>query len=165
MYGETLDAAMAYGMAQEVEMEEVTRKRIIRMLDRLPEEQLYQVLDYIEFLELKYARAAARKPDAFQEFAERVEDQLRVRSLAPKAMKGTMRLMSGAGRVLDGVRDIGKGLTEPTSKNGPGTRRRRGPADAAAPVDDQQEPGPGVRLEERAGGQPEPGSDGLNDGG
>lgn len=144
-------------------MEEVTRKRIVRMLERLPEEQLYQVLDYIEFLELKYARAAARKPDAFQEFAERVEDQLRVRSLAPKAMKGTMRLMSGAGRVLDGVRDIGKGLTEPIPRNGPEAGRRRGPADRVAPVDDQPEPDPAVRLEERAGGQSEPGSDGVND--
>ncbi len=102
-------------------METVTRKRIMRMLERLPEEQLYQVLDYIEFLELKYARETARKPDAFQEFAERVEDQLRVRSLAPRAMKGTMRLMSTAGRVLDGVRDLGKGLTEPTG-NGPASK-------------------------------------------
>lgn len=165
MYGETLAASVAYVMAQEVEMEEVTRKRIVRMLERLPEEQLYQVLDYIEFLELKYARAAARKPDAFQEFAERVEDQLRVRSLAPKAMKGTMRLMSGAGRVLDGVRDIGRGLTEPIAGNGPETRRPRGPADSAAPVEDPAEPGPRVRLEERAGGQPESEKDGANDGG
>lgn len=165
MYGETLAASVAYVMAQEVEMEEVTRKRIVRMLERLPEEQLYQVLDYIEFLELKYARAAARKPDAFQEFAERVEDQLRVRSLAPKAMKGTMRLMSGAGRVLDGVRDIGKGLTDPVSRNGPETGRKRGPVDSAAPVDDQPEPGPGVRLDERADGQPEPGRDGVREGG
>ena len=107
-------------------MEDVTRKRIMRMLDRLPEEQLYQVLDYIEFLELKYARDSARKPDAFQEFAERVEDQLRVRSLAPKAMKGTMRIMSTAGRVIDGVRDLGKGLTAPVAGAQRGDRERPG---------------------------------------
>lgn len=92
-------------------MEEVTRKRVLRMLERLPEEQLYEVLDYIEFLEVKYAREAGRKPDPFQRFAERVEDQMRLRSVAPKAMKGTMKLMSTAGRVLDGVRDLGKDLT------------------------------------------------------
>lgn len=97
-------------------MEEVTRKRVLRMLERLPEEQLYQVLDYIEFLELKYARETARKPDAFQEFAERVEDSLRMRSVAPRAMKGTMRIMSTAGRMLDGVRDLGKGLSEPSGR-------------------------------------------------
>ena len=88
-------------------MEEVTRKRVMRLLEALPEEQLYQMLDYMEFLQAKYAREAGRKPDPFQQFAERVEDQMRLRSVAPKAMKGTMKLMSTAGRVLDGVRDLG----------------------------------------------------------
>lgn len=96
-------------------MEDVTRKRVLRMLERLPEEQLYQVVDYIEFLEVKYAREAGRKPDPFQRFAERVEDQMRFRSVAPKAMKGTMKLMSTAGRMLDGVRDLGKDLAGNTS--------------------------------------------------
>ncbi|NIQ58877.1 MAG: hypothetical protein GWM92_05885, partial [Gemmatimonadetes bacterium] len=94
-------------------MEEVTRKRVVRKLEGLPEEQLYQVLDYIEFLEAKYAREAGRKPDAFQQFAERVEDQMRIRSLAPRAMKGTMKVMSTAGRVIDGVRELGRDLVRP----------------------------------------------------
>lgn len=94
-------------------MEDVTRKRIMRKLEELPEAQLYQVLDYIEFLAVKYAREAGRKPDAFQQFAERVEDQMRVRALAPKAMKGTMKVMSTAGKVLDGVRELGKDLVTP----------------------------------------------------
>jgi hypothetical protein len=102
-------------------MEDVTRKRVMRRLEALPEEQLYQVLDFIEFLEAKYARLAARKPDAFQQFAERVEDQMRVRSLAPRAMRGTMKVMSTAGKVLDGVRDLGRGLMVPDEA---GTRNR-----------------------------------------
>lgn len=106
-------------------MEDVTRKRILRKLETLPEDQLYQVLDYIEFLEAKYAAATLRKPDPFQQFAERVEDQMRVRSLAPKAMKGTMKIMSTAGRVLDGVRDFGKDLTTPTPKGPSGSSRGR----------------------------------------
>lgn len=97
-------------------MEDVTRKRILRMLERLPEEQLYQVLDYMEFLETKYAREAARKPDAFQQFAERVEDQMRLRSVAPKAMRGTMRAMSTAGRFFDGVRELGRDLVTPPQR-------------------------------------------------
>jgi hypothetical protein len=105
-------------------MEDVTRKRVMRRLEALPEEQLYQVLDFIEFLEAKYARLAARKPDAFQQFAERVEDQMRVRSLAPRAMRGTMKVMSTAGKVLDGVRDLGRGLMVP-EEGGPRTRPRR----------------------------------------
>lgn len=99
-------------------MEDVTRKRIMRMLEGLPEAQLYQVLDYIEFLEVKYAREAGRKPDAFQRFAERVEDQMRVRSVAPKALKGTMKIMSTAGRLVEGVRDFGRELSAPSSAGG-----------------------------------------------
>lgn len=97
-------------------MEEVTRKRIMRKLEELPEEQLYEVLDYIEFLAVKYARETGRKPDAFQQFAERLEDQMRVRSLAPKAMKGTMKVMSTAGKVMDGVRELGKDLVTPPDR-------------------------------------------------
>jgi hypothetical protein len=99
-------------------MEEVTRKRVLRRLEALPEDQLYQALDFIEFLETKYARMAARKPDAFQEFAERMEDRLRVRSLSPRAMRGTMKVMSTAGKVFDGVRDLGRGLVAPPDKPG-----------------------------------------------
>ncbi|HUE77839.1 MAG TPA: hypothetical protein VMM83_07860 [Longimicrobiales bacterium] len=91
-------------------MEDVTRTRILRKLESLPAAQLYQVLDYIEFIETKYATAASRKPDAFQQFAERIEDQMRVRSLAPRAMKGTMKVMSTAGKVFNGVRDLGRDL-------------------------------------------------------
>jgi hypothetical protein len=123
-------------------MEDVTRKRVLRMLERLPEEQLYQVLDYIEFLETKYARDMARKPDAFQEFAERVEDQLRVRSLAPRAMKGTMRIMSTAGRMIDGVRELGKGLSEPPPRRSGGRPEDRSEPPAGGP-DDGSEDGPG----------------------
>ncbi len=126
-------------------MEDVTRKRVLRRLEALPEEQLYQVLDFIEFLEAKYARTAARKPDAFQQFAERVEDQMRVRSLAPRAMRGTMKVMSTAGKVLDGFRDFGKGLANTengpdraTPAAGPAARRRPRPApppSSASPPD------------------------------
>jgi hypothetical protein len=116
-------------------MQEVTRKRLLRRLETLPEEQVYQVLDFIEFLEAKYARDAARKPDAFQQFAERVEDQMRVRALAPRAMRGTMRVMSTAGKVLDGVRDLGRGLApapeaaalEPDERQHADPRPRTGP--------------------------------------
>ena len=111
-------------------MEDVTRKRIMRKLEQLPEAQLYQVLDYIEFLELKYARDEGRPPDPFQRFAERLEDQMRVRSLAPKAMKGTMKVMSTAGKVLDEVRSIGKDLVAPADRTGVSVRET-GPRGAA----------------------------------
>lgn len=112
-------------------MEEITRKRILRKLEELPEEQLYQVLDFIEFLEIKYARESGRKPDAFQQFAERLEDQMRVRSLAPKAMKGTMKVMSTAGKMIDGVRSIGKELTTPPDRTEVKVRQPTGQAGEA----------------------------------
>lgn len=115
-------------------MEDVTRKRIHRLLEELPEERLYQVLDYIEFLAAKAEREAGRKPDAFQRFAERVEDQMRVRSVAPKAMRGTMRLMSTAGKVLDGVRGLGEDVVAGLDVEGSGRRRARSKErDGAAP--------------------------------
>ena len=107
-------------------MEDVTRKRIMRKLEELPEAQLYQVLDYIEFLELKYTREEGRPPDAFQRFAERLEDQMRVRSLAPKAMKGTMKVMSTAGKVLDEVRSLGKDLVTPPDRTSVSVREPKG---------------------------------------
>ena len=112
-------------------MEEVTRKRLIRKLEALPEEQLYQVIDFIEFVEAKYARAAGQKPDPFQQFAERVEDQMRLRSVAPKAMRGTMRAMSTAGRFFDGVRELGRDLVSPPQRErgeGPNGTEPEGPA-------------------------------------
>ena len=111
------------GRKGRIAMEEVTRKRLMRKLEQLPEAQLYQALDYIEFLELKYARDSSRKPDAFQQFAERLEDQMRVRSVAPKAMKGTMKVMSTAGKVIDGVRSLGKDLVTPPDRTDVSVRR------------------------------------------
>lgn len=108
-------------------MEDVTRKRIMRQLEALPDAQLYQVMDYIEFVMAKYAAAASRQPDAFQRFAERVEDQMRVRSLAPKAMKGTMKIMSTAGKVLEGVRDLGRDLGSSPPRRDGAVARPAGP--------------------------------------
>jgi hypothetical protein len=122
-------------------MQEVTRKRLLRRLETLPEEQVYQVLDFIEFIEAKYASEAARKPDAFQQFAERVEDQMRVRSLAPRAMRGTMRVMSTAGKVLDGVRDLGRGLVTPPDAPPSSAAATRSSAPVDGGPDDAAKPG------------------------
>jgi hypothetical protein len=121
-------------------MEDVTRKRVLRRLEALPEEQLYQVLDFIEFLEAKYARIAARRPDAFQEFAERMEDQMRVRSLSPRAVRGTMKVMSTAGKVFDGVRDLGRGLVAPPPPRDPAARP---PGPAQPSTGESEAPSPG----------------------
>ena len=58
-------------------MNESLRDRILRRLDALPDERGYQVLDYVEFLESKYADKTAQTPNLFQRFTEGVEDSLR----------------------------------------------------------------------------------------
>lgn len=143
-------------------MEDITRKRILRKLEELPEAQLYQVLDYIEFLELKYARESSRQPDAFQQFAERLEDQMRVRSLAPKAMKGTMKVVSTAGKMIDGVRSLGKELVTPPDRTGVAVRQAPGDGRAGSSAGGGSEPeGPAVggaeALERAEGDSGEPG--------
>ncbi|MEJ2215062.1 MAG: hypothetical protein P8099_00465 [Gemmatimonadota bacterium] len=108
-------------------MHDVMRKRIERSLEALPDEQLYQVVDFIEFLQAKYAREQGREPSAFQRFAERVEDQMRLRSVAPKAMRGTMRIMSTASRVLEGITDVGRTLVEPAPRRPADPEKEEGP--------------------------------------
>ena len=95
-------------------MHEILRDRVWRRLQSLPQEQVYQVLDYIEFLEAKYAREKAHQPDALQKFAERVEDSLRMRSVAPKVITGTVGLLGTARRVMRTVSDAGRDILGPT---------------------------------------------------
>lgn len=92
-------------------MHDVTRKRLWRKLEALPEERLYQVLDFIEFLESKYARGRSPEPSGLQRVAERLEDRMRTRrSVAPQVMRGAVGLLGTAGRVLDGVANAGRGI-------------------------------------------------------
>lgn len=91
-------------------MHDILRDRLNRKLDELPEQQLYQVLDYIEFLESKYAPGQVREPDMLTKFAERFEDSMRMRSVAPKVIFGAVGLMGTARKVVRGVSDAGKDL-------------------------------------------------------
>lgn len=114
-------------------MHDVLRERVWRRLEALPQEQVYQVLDYIEFLETKYAREKAREPDVLQRFAERVEDSLRMRSVAPAVISGTVGLLGSARRVMRTVSDAGRDIlgTPPTAGTRPPAAVSRPPAAAA----------------------------------
>jgi hypothetical protein len=109
-------------------MHDVTRERIRRKLEALPDEQLYQVLDFIEFLESKYAPGRAPEPPRFQRFAERLEDRLRARAVAPWAMGGALKLVGTAGRVLNEVTQAGRDLlaaaTQAVAEEGRESRSR-----------------------------------------
>ena len=91
-------------------MNEFMKERMLRRLEALSEERLYQVLDYVEFLESKYAERKPATPDVFQRFAEGVEDTLRAGHVSASAVSQTMGLLSKAMGVLNGVAAAGKSV-------------------------------------------------------
>lgn len=114
-------------------MHDILRERIWRKLEVLPEKQLYEALDYIEFLEGKYAADRARRPDTFQRFAERLEDSMRMRSVAPRVITGTLGLFGTAQKVIRGVTDAGRDiLGEPGTAGSRPPRRTTPNGDAGA---------------------------------
>ena len=88
-------------------MNEFLRDRILRKLDALPDERLYQVLDYVEFLESKYAERQAPQ-NLFTRFQDGLEDTLRAGKVSASAISETMGFMNKAMGVLNGVAAAGK---------------------------------------------------------
>jgi hypothetical protein len=78
------------------------KQRILRRLESLADDRGYQVLDYIEFLESKYAQRVA-PTNLFAKMTETVEDVMRAGKLPVKAISGTMGLMDSATRMMKGV--------------------------------------------------------------
>ena len=91
-------------------MNDSLKERINRHLEPLTDERGYQVLDYIEFLESKYAGSAAPAPSVFQRFTEGVEDTLRAGRVSTTAIAETMGLLNKAVGVLSGVVGAGKSV-------------------------------------------------------
>jgi hypothetical protein len=89
-------------------MHEGLRNRLVRQIEALPDEQVYQVLDYIEFLASKYNRKPAQEPGSIQRFSERLEDRMRMQGLALGTIKGALGLMGTAGKVVSGIQEAGK---------------------------------------------------------
>ncbi len=93
-------------------MHDVLRQRLLRKIESLPEAQIYQVLDYIEFLESKYAREAAVEASGLQKFAENLTDTMRKKAMNPERIREAFQLISAADRVLSGVSSAGKQLLD-----------------------------------------------------
>lgn len=108
-------------------MNEFMRERMLRRLEALSDERLYQVLDYVEFLESKYADHKPAPPNVFQRFAEGVEDTMRAGRMSAATVSQTMDLMSKAMGVLSGVAAAGKSMaSDMVSSQGQGTTERQG---------------------------------------
>jgi hypothetical protein len=94
----------------------------MRKIESLPEEQVYQMLDYIEFLEGKYGTDGAEETSGLTRFAEAMEDKLRKNAMSPATLREAFQLISAADRVLSNVSTAGKKLMEeltPDADEGP----------------------------------------------
>lgn len=98
-------------------MNDVLRQRILRALENMSDERGYQVLDYVEFLESRYAERA-RPSGIFAKLTETVEDTMRAGKLPIQAISGTMSLMDSASKVVKGLAAAGQAVVDEAMKVG-----------------------------------------------
>lgn len=92
-------------------MNDILKERLWRQIEALPEEQLYQALDYVEFLTSKYARGGVRPAgSALQQFGEKLEDRLRLNRVGYDAIRGTMNVVGAADRMMSGLAEAGRSI-------------------------------------------------------
>jgi hypothetical protein len=115
------------------------RDRILRKLETLSNERLYQVLDYVEFLESRYAERQPTPASVFQRFTDGLEDTMRAGRLSADTIAQTMGLMSRAMGVLSGVAAAGKSVASDVVN----AASRPAPRGAARPPSGQGTPGSG----------------------
>jgi len=128
------------------------RDRILRKLETLSDERGYQLLDYVEFLESKYAERQAPPGNIFTRFTEGLEDTLRAGKVSTTAIAETMSLMNRAMGALSGVAAAGKSVATDIG-NAVSAATRPGPV-TVAPSTELSEP-------PANGGSP-PGTDGMS---
>jgi hypothetical protein len=91
-------------------MHDILRERLWRNLEALPDERIYQVLDYIEFLNSKYAREGVPPSSGLQRFGEKLEDRMRMQGVGMSAIRGTLSMMGAADRVVNDLAEAGRTL-------------------------------------------------------
>ena len=134
-------------------MNEHLRDRILRKLETLSDERGYQVLDFAEFLESRYAERQSPTANTFTRFTEAIEDRLRAGKVSASAIAETVGFMNRAASVLNNALETGKTALE-TGKNmaselvnpRPGAATQPGPppstpTSASSPARDTKDPG------------------------
>jgi len=88
------------------------RDKLIQKLESLSDDRGYQILDYVEFLESKYAERATTTSAAnpLSRFADAVEERMRAGKVSATTIAETMGLMSRAMGVLNGAAAAGKSV-------------------------------------------------------
>jgi hypothetical protein len=145
-------------------MNEHLRQRILRRLESLSDDRGYQILDYVEFLESRYAEKSAPGAAAnpFTKFTEAVEDKLRAGKVSASAISETVGLMNRATGVLNSalaatrtmatelaavpeqMRQAAANATAPATSQPSGTKpASAGSAEASSPAHETRQPGSG----------------------
>ena len=132
-------------------MNEHLRQRILRRLETLSDDRAYQILDYIEFLESRYAdRPSASSPSPFAKLTEAVEDRLRAGRVSASAIAETVGLMNRAANVLNGALQATKSMANELASVPDTVRQAAGPAakpsgptDASSTAHQIKQPGSG----------------------
>ena len=96
-------------------MNDLLKQRINRVLDGLSDDRGYQVLDFIEFLDSKYAERS-RPGGIFARITETVEDTMRAGKLPIQAISGTMGIMDSAAKVMKGLAAAGQAVVDEAVK-------------------------------------------------
>lgn len=123
-------------------MNEVLRERLLRKLEALPDDKAYMVLDYVEFLDSKYATRSAGAP-AFQKVAETLEDTMRAGRVPVNVIRGTMDVVSKAGRFMEGLAAAGRAAVEEVARQ---SERDGAPEQ---PAEERARPADGAAVEEK----------------
>src|SRR6476646_3637361 len=136
-------------------MNEHLRDRILRKLETVSDERGYQVLDYAEFLESRYAERESPSANTFTRFTEAIEDKLRAGKVSASAIAETVGFMNRAASVLNNAIETGKTVasdlvdkarTATEQKPNPGPPPST-PSDASSTAHDTKDPGgPGEKL-------------------
>ena len=102
-------------------MNEHLRDRILRKLETLSDERGYQVLDYVEFLESKYAERQSPAANVFTRLSESVEDKLRAGRVSASVIAETMGFLNRATGVLNSAMAAGKSVADDVVRGVKGT--------------------------------------------
>ena len=142
-------------------MNEHLRSRIQRRLESLSDDRGYQILDYIEFLDSKYADKSASASSSsstssnpFTKLTEAVEDRLRAGKVSATAIAQTVNLMNQATSVLNSALNATKTMASElaavpeqmrqATTQASGTKpASAGSTEASSPAHDTKAPGSG----------------------
>lgn len=96
-------------------MNDALQQRILRRLEALSDEQGYRVLDYVEFLESKYA-SRATEGGLITRLTEAAEDTMRAAGVPLKVVTGTIGLADSASKLMRGVAAAATAAVEEAAK-------------------------------------------------